>query len=299
MDNIEQKEVPYAERKLTELLDFACDQLYPTTGYRLELDGITSDLSTLKWLEAVSGYSLDTKSGAKIEFLFDAKSNQLVLDTFRQPLKDQQALSLAIQRTQSPDSKLQYISFLETTDDILPDPLNPTHAPILPEDVDRILAGYGVTEVPNPDNDTFILWRAELMSRCKAGWRVFEYAKLLTDFTMNNTETIEISNTQTFSEDGEVSVVKTISKNYELVDDSNHFTQSHSNTAVSIANAYGASFHLRAEVVDKELDPFVLNDSGKIISDKTSPIPLTEDSFNDFKRLLDDSVAYLRASKDI
>jgi hypothetical protein len=296
MENIETRKVPFEEQKLTELLDYACDQLHPTTGYRLELDGISPDKVTLKELEAKSGYSFDPLKGAKIDFIYDEDDGQLVLNTLRHPLAGQSDLWFTLSRTTNSHHQLQYIGFLESGTAV-PSPSDVEWQHTLDtEFISRVLAGYGVPYIPHPDHESYQLWRANLMSQCENGWTVYEYARLFLDMTESTTKSIELSSTQSLSNEGEVSVIKTLSSNYDLTDGSGEFAQYLSSTAVTMTNTYGTTLRLRQESVDVKLDPFTINDPGEVVHSTSTAIPLTHDSFNNFKRTIDDTIHYLKES---
>jgi hypothetical protein len=297
MEQTEQKNIPYGERKLNELLDFACEQLYPTTGFTIELNGIAPSIRTQKELEAFSKVNLDPKTGATIRLAYDMSEDALILDSFRHPLDRQSAANLVIHRTQQPIDGLEYIAFIEVHGQTYIPKADGKDSILTNEMVDYFMGGYGIFDAPHPTHESYQLWRANLLSNCQDGWKVSEEVELFVDLDEHKTETIYVSNNQTYAEKGEISKVKKVSRVYTVHDENNSSSQQLETSITQMTNPFGQSINMRNELTKRTQEPFTVADPGIITSHQEEPIALNEDSFLTFQRLIEDTAHYLHEQK--
>jgi hypothetical protein len=291
----ERSSVPYAEKKLGEMLTFACEQLYPADGFRLELDGITPTPLVHKELEARTGYALDTKHGAKIELAYDSEQDALVLESLRHPLSSQPTMALVIQRMEHADPDKRYVEYLDTGKS--QEETQPRQATqVSSADTEHILNGYHLGDIPHPDHDSYRLWRANLFSLCTNGWKTSEYVNLFTGITQHNSESIEISQSTEYTADGNPQTVRTIARTYDMFDDTGAMIQKYADSAIELETPFSHTVRLRRDVAEIKDDP---KEPGKQIvgSIKSERIPLDEDSFNGFAGLIEDATLALRQTR--
>jgi len=295
----ERESAPFSERILSEKLDFACEQLYPTTGFKLELQGIAPSVLVRKELEAFSGAELNPESGATIELAYDVSEKDLVLQTLTHPFDKLGSTSLVIQRTSNQTDGLQYIAFLDFSGPKFRPAESTSDEPLLNDDIVRILEGYGIADIPHPTHDIYRLWRANLLSNCQKGWKVSEEVEMFVDMKEHSIETIKIGVDEQYEEDGIVSRTKEVSRVYNIIDDSGASGQEFVSTLIQIDDDYGRTVHLRNELAKKEIQPFIPGDPGVVLSSESENLTLDYDNFNAFKHLLDDATHYLKETREI
>jgi len=306
---IERADLPENEKKLSDMLDFACEQLYPTTGFGLELQGIKPALLTQKELEAYSGASLDNNSGATIKLVYDVASEQLIFESLRHPIANHHTAAFVIHKTQNETDGLQYIAFLDLAGEKYRPVSDGKNTPLFDETVNQILSGYQIGDIPHPSHDEYRLWRANLLSNCQDGWKLSEKVEILVGMEEHNTEVLQISVNEEFQQKGIVSRVKEISHVYiEDCDVSNdpdsaansgnsaqNHTKKFESKLTQIDEDYSRVLSLRKISTEKEYDPFVVGDEGKVLSKETKVLPMNQRNFNIFKSLLDNAALFLQS----
>ncbi len=295
MEQAERKNPPFGEAKLNELLDFACDQLYPTTGFTLELDGIDPTVLTRKELEAYSKVSLDQATAATIKLAYDTTKDALLLESLRHPLDGQPSAQLVIHRTTRDIDGLEYIIFIEAGGQEYPGKPD-KNVPLTNERVNNFLAGYGVADIPHPNHEMYRLWRANLLSNCQKGWKVSEEVELLVDYTDRKSETILITTNENYAEEGEIIKTKRLARVYEMYEDITS-SQKIESAIHQIDNSYGRSLNMQLQVTELDHSPFVLGDTPTVTRRQVENIALDHDSFSTFRGLVEDATLYLHAQK--
>lgn len=271
------------------------EKIHPTTGFTLELNGISPALLTQKELEAYSGANLNSESGANISFGYDLAEDALVLKKLSHPLDSQDAISFVLQRTNDPRDGLQYIAFIEAAGGVFrPSSADESHSMITNDMVQSILAGYGITDTPHPTHDSYQLWRANLLSDCQEGWKITEEAEIFMDLDEHKTESILIRHNETYNENGEATRTKKVARQFTLHGDDESSVQHMQAIITQISTPYGQSLNLRNETCDFTTETFVSGETGTVSNQQWENIPLDKDSFAEFSNLLEETSLSLR-----
>ncbi len=164
------------------LLDQLCEQLYPTTGFELTLEGIHPNTLTRKELEAFFKVELSEKHGATIILAYDIVTDSLELESFSYPLKQKPEDSFVIKRSKQEIDGLRYIPYKELSGESREYDKEHHHAPLIQDRITAVLAGCGIIDIPHPDHDSYRLWRASFLDKCRDGWKATEKVRLITGF---------------------------------------------------------------------------------------------------------------------
>jgi len=298
-NHTEREVIPYTEQKLSEQLDFACEQLYPTNGFKLELQGIAPTVLVRKELEAYTGVNLDAKTGATIVLGYDDIKSELSLTSLRHPLDNQSSASLVIQKTTNNEDGLEYIAFLDISGREFSASSSKKDEPLTAEDIAHILEGYGVSDIPHPTHEIYRLWRANLLSNCQKGWKLSEEVEMFVDMQEHKTETIKVNIDEQYQEEGITSRTKQISRVLSINDDSGATGQQFESSIIQVDNDYGRTVHLQNNLMQKEFHPFVAGDPGVVLKSTSENVTLDLDSFNAYKGLIEDATSHLQQTKEI
>ncbi len=168
------------------------------------------------------------------------------------------------------------------------------HSTVTDEAVQGILAGYGITDAPHPTHESYQLWRADLLSNCKEGWKITEEAEIFVDLDAHKTESILIRHHETYNEGNEATRVKRVARQFTLHGDDESSIQHMQAVITQISNPYGQSLNLRNESCDFTTEEFVSGETGTITNQQSENIPLDKDSFAEFSNLLEETALYLR-----
>jgi hypothetical protein len=297
---IERDKLPELEQELSDLLDEVCEKLYPTNGYKLHLQGLVPDTVTLKGLEAYNGVHLDTSKGAKITLSYDSISRQLGLESLVHPIDKQPQSTFVIRATSNRQDGLRYIPYLDNMGGgRFPPAEAKKDEPLKNEKVARILNGYGIKDIPHPSQVEYSLWRANLLSNCKEGWRLSEEVELFVDMQENTTDTVKIGVREEYQEGVKVSREKYLSYIHTTHAPSGERVDQNISTLLQVDSDYGRALYISSEAIVKELDPFIENDDSTVLAHHIEALPIDGESVRIFDALIKDATTYLIDSKDI
>lgn len=168
----------YSEKKLAELIEHATDDLEPSRGYRLKLDGMKCDLLTQKELSTYFGAYIDADKGASMTLTYNDFTNQLEL----------QSLTMNIERMNGTVGfyRVQSGNYIPQTN--LQDQLY-THKNKLPshETIQRYLHAFGVSDIPPPGTPEYKYWQTMIIAETKA-WHLREEVEMPIAFTDHATQ---------------------------------------------------------------------------------------------------------------
>jgi hypothetical protein len=291
--SVEHEAISYSEKKLRELLDYTCDNLYPTDHFKLELQGMLPSALTKNEVEALAGVELDEKTGATIALAYDTNTEALELQSLRHPLDHSGKNAFIIARADSTTPDPVYVAFLDVNGktDILGPHIEGNS--FTKEEIAHILEGYGIDNVPHPADTAYQLWRANLLSTCTKGWKTSEEVELFVDMREHTLETIKVGYKEEYIEGSTNNRTKYVSRIFDTNNDSRSYQQQVQMNLMQTENDYDSSIQMHKSLVETEVKPYPL--SGKAIKTEHSdePIDFDEDSFNAFKSLLEDTALYL------
>ncbi|MBQ69710.1 hypothetical protein CL689_06590, partial [Candidatus Saccharibacteria bacterium] len=170
----------YSERKLTELLQYATDDLEPGPGYSLRLEGVAPTRVALHELEARFGVEIDARQGASLQFSYSEEGDHLVLD------------SLFLD-TKSADGKVGFSYTSLGYVDVLM--INGTDSAQdrqeMPSDETMLyyLSQFGIKDMPRCSDPQFKAWQAHLLGQTRA-WHLVEKVEVpfaISDQSMQTT----------------------------------------------------------------------------------------------------------------
>jgi len=287
---------PYSERKLSELLDYATENLYPTNLYTMNLKGVKPSLLTQKELQAYSGVDLDSSTGADIRFGFDESEDALVLKSIEHPLNKQSNAKFVIERTSSVEQAGLYTCYITIADEKYSPQGTDNGTSIDTDKVTDILAGYNIGDIPHPSDAAFALWKANILSCCVTGWDVHEEAEYIEDIQEHSIELINIQRDIFHNENGSGGQVKQASRIYDVRNDSTDHTLRVESRLTQTDFGYTRTVNLSNLFTDI---PMATTETGnaKAPETKTEPAELNQNNYESFKRLLEEAHAHLRASK--
>ncbi len=287
---------PEIELKHAELIDDVCDLLYPTTGFRLTLEGIKPAMADKKAIEAFAQIGLSDEYGATIELAYNITTDSLELQSIQHPLASNPDGYFSILRTDSPHEDLRYIPIIDTgqsDEDLVKNYINPT---LTGSTLESILAGYGVAEIPHPSHESYQLWRADFLSACQDGWKTTEQVTLLTGLTDTATETISVKNELLYQEGGEVLRTKEVGLSNLLAEPNSMTTQETATRLTQEEGKIGIDISLQEEVITKEIDTIVVNND-TVVEIKRETLPVTSTSLRKFKDICTEAKLYLQLQR--
>lgn len=154
---------PLAHRKLREQLSLATSQLVPNSSFSIELGGKVSSAPFHKYIEAISGFTLDNDATLGLTFNEDQKTYEPT--TLELPITGQEHLKMSIYHTKY----MGYMALIKGLHSMKPVILRPDEAQLSSD----ILDGYNITAPENTSPEAYQLWLAALLSN-SAHWSVRE-----------------------------------------------------------------------------------------------------------------------------
>lgn len=276
----------YSERKLTELLEFVTKDLQPGPGYKLTLEGLTADKLVHKELEAFFGASLDASAGAKVELGFNALTDQLVLQELAFPIKGTDGVAKLL-RTDT----IGYIPSIEMRQQ----PFRATSQFMSYEDGQKLLAGFGIFDIPSYDPIAYKEWRAELLSKTK-GWHLVERLEVPLGVTDLAVQTTTLTNEQSFNAlKSEVVRSRSFTRSIMMFND-NQETVDHTDSVIeSSPGNVNEPVRIYTQTYTRSIDPFAMNTTSTT-EPILKPIALDEDSYTDFSNALSEVAQQISVS---
>jgi len=290
-----EQERPYAERKLSEMLEYACSQIEPGHGYSLTVDGLKSSALVKHELEALFGAQLDDEKGATVSFGFDESTEALSVDAVSIPIFGIEGRAKIVRNKLN--DQIPYVHFVEVGES------NESFVPqksirLTQQRVDAILSGFSVEKAPPIQTPEYTLWRSELLSQSR-GWYLSETQQITTAYSEDSHSAITISNNEFYSR-GKVEQSKRVTTSTTFLQDSFTDLTQHINATIELVNDMkDKKLRLFQQSYQVKNDFFDVYNDAEVIQNQIEAIILNEDSFSSFRRLLDDTADHIEINKSL
>lgn len=279
MESLPNSAETYAGKKLSELLDYATNDLEPGAGFRLQLEGIQAVPVMHQELEAYFKAELDAKKGAQVVLAFDELTNEMVLSNFSYPLKDVEGSAQLI-RTQT----LGYVPVIE----IRSKQFDSRQAAISFDQSKVLLAGFGIEDFSLFAPEQYKDWRDMLVTQSRA-WQVTEKVEIPLAFDADSIQSTTLIRRSTmdlsrFEMIQHAAITRSIVR-FHPEGQTDHTDM----TLESVKNLDQQELPISVKTYTKKIDIF--EESGHIISkEHTTMLPLNKGNFLDFRSALEDVI---------
>jgi hypothetical protein len=278
----------YSERKLSELLEFATKDLQPGPGYKLDLEGVPASPLTHKELEAAFGASLDATRGANISLSYNDAAQQMVLQELSYPLQGIVGRARLHRTTTigyTPSIELPNATFI---------PGRQISKQITYADGQRILAGFGIDEIPGYDPKAYKQWRADVLSKTR-GWHLKERQEVPLGITADSVQSstlVKEESLQLLGQDRLETLRKqSLTRSIVILNDMDGIN-SHIDFTVEVE---GDMTRMYKQVYKKAgFDPLLVDFEENITDSRLEPITLNANSYYDFSNALLETIHSLK-----
>lgn len=281
MEHKTHNEESYTQKQLTELLNLASENLIPSKGYSLRLEGVRSSASQHAGLEVFFGTYLDDEAGANLTLGYDETSNQLLLRELSYPMKDISGFVKLIHT-----ETISYIPVIEIRNQLLKTP----EEYLSHEDGNNLLVGFGIEDIPTSDKSTYAYWRSKVLSKTR-GWHLKEELEIPLGLTLDSAQSVIIQNEEALNlKNKKMLQKKSFTRSIVLFDEESNATSHTEQTIESFLDKNEHTMPMYTRTYNKSRDPFVLN-SEQIDTPTLKALPLDHNSYHDFKNALEEAVA--------
>jgi hypothetical protein len=283
---------PYSERKLSELLDLATENMYPTNLYTINMSGVKPSLLTLNELQAYSGVDLDSSTGANIQLGYDEIEKGLVLKTLEHPLNQQSNAKFIINRSPTTNQTGEYSCYIAIADEKYSPQGSKNGTAIDSDTVQNIISGFNISNIPHPDDEGFAMWKTNALSRCSTGWEIHEEIEFIDDIQEYSIQLINIQHDTFHYENGTGGQVKQISSIIDARNDSTDHTLRVESRMRQTDFGFSRTLKLKNLFTEIPLAEKIVNPERKLTTVSQQAL-LTEDNFKSFKRILEEAHAHM------
>lgn len=261
----------YSERKLTELLEYATDDLEPGPGYSLRLEGVAPTRVALHELEARFGIEIDAEQGASIQFSYSEEGDHLVLESLFLSAK-----SVDGEAGFSYTSR-GYVDVLRIKGTDLAQDRQKA-----PDDETMLyyLSQFGIKDMPHCSDPQFKAWQAHLLGQTRA-WHLVEQVEVPFAISDQSMQTTTLAHEVVVDEaTSDIQSLRSMKNKIILFHGAEGEDHSESVLELSTDAAKRTLRHYLTSFSIKN-DPFVINSESVIESNRPQALPITAENFDE------------------